>query len=265
MLPEQEPYRVLHEALLSYDRDTPWTHLLAPWLERYGEERRWLDTLCARTGRLLPPMTADESMRLYALSRIVELLQLSLAPRTAEHAWDPAPVSRDEHARFMDALGLERIDRGGFHPFFHEVVVVDQTEDDGAAPEVVEEFWPGYMLGSLLVTRAGCRVRAGRRHLDKPVAERSTLYWAYARNGRPTEDLGLGWGGNSQWRTQFRRDYLLDGVLHYNVAPAASPPTPDPDLGPAETLELVRHRCFVTTALPSGDRWPYGIRHVEPL
>ena len=97
----------------------------------------------------------------------------------------------------------------------------------------------------------------------KEVAERSTLYWAFARNNRPTEDLSNGWGSNSQWRTSFRRDYELDGTLYYNVDAKDSPGAFDPELDDAERLELLRHRCFVTCTKRSDDRLPWHFRHSE--
>ena len=260
---DQQPYRELHGQVLDYEGDALYADLLRPWLARQDGERRWLEEVRGRPGNPVPPMGPEELWRLYALSRIVDLLQLSFAPRTAEADWDVAPVTRDDFARFMDALGLEAVERAGFHPFFHEVVTVDQLAEADAAPEVAEVYWPGYTLGPLLVSRTGCRVRAGRLHLLKEVAERSTLYWAYARNHRPTDDLSRGWGGNSQWRTSFRRDYALDGRLYYNVGAREHPGGADAELDAAERAELLRHRCFVTRTGPSDDRWPYGSSAVD--
>jgi hypothetical protein len=262
---DQQPYRELYDAILAYDGDALYDDLLHPWLARSDGERRFLDQLRARRGHPVPRVQTEESWRLYALSRIVELLQLSFAPPTPNPPWTIATVGRDEHARFMDTLGLERVERPGFHPFFHEVVTVDQLAEDDAAPEVAEVYWPCYLLGSLLVTRAGCRVRAGRRHLVKEVAERSTLYWAYARNHRETEDLSNGWGSNSQWLTSFRRDHALDGRLFYNVDAREHPGGPDDELTVAERTELLRHRCFVTCTRPSDDLWPYALRATDDL
>jgi len=55
---------------------------------------------------------------------------------------------------------MSRIDRRSFHPLFHEVVVVDVDDDETAPPVLVEELWPGFMMGSLVFTRAGVRVVA---------------------------------------------------------------------------------------------------------
>lgn len=261
---DQQPYRQLHDEMLEYEGDALFDDVLQPWLRTQDGERRWLAGLRGRRGDPVPAMGPEDSWRLYALSRILQLLQLSLAPRTLREGWDVAPVSRDELARFMDALGLQAVECPGFHPFYHEIVTVDQAPEEDAAPVVETELWPGCTLGPLLVSRAGVRVRAGRRHLVKEIAERSTLYWAYARNNRRAEDLGSGWGSNSQWRTEFRRDYALDGALHYNVDGRDPGPGAGIDLTATERAELLRHRCFVTCTRPSDDLWPYGLRLTEP-
>lgn len=260
---DQQPYRQLYDDILEYDGDALWDDLLRPWLAANEGERRWLASIRGRRGDPVPPMAPEELWRLYALSRIVEMLQLSFAPRRTEGARDVATVTADEQARFMGALEMEASDRAAFHPFWHEVVTVGQVDDDDAPPEIVEVYWPGWRLGPLLISRAGCRVRAGRRHLVKEIAEGSTLYWAFARNHRPTDDPSRGWGSNSQWRTTFRRDYAIDGALYYNVDGREHPGAADPELDEADRLELLRHRCFVTSTKRDDARWPYGFRHVE--
>jgi hypothetical protein len=261
---EQLPYRQLHDEMLEYDGDALFDDVLVPWLRAQDGERRWLDGMRARRGDPVPAVSQEESGRLYALSRIVQLLALSFTPRTLDEEWTVAPVTRDEFARFMDALRLQTVDHAGFHPFYHEIVTVDQALDEDAEPQLVELLWPGYMLGPLLISRGGVRVRAGRRHVVKEIAEGSTLYWAYARNNRRTQDLSSGWGGNSQWRTGFRRDYALDGALHYNVDARDPGPGAGIDLSDMERAELLRHRCFVTCTRPGDDLWPYGLRGAEP-
>lgn len=260
---DQQPYRDLYDQMLQYEGDALFDALLRPWLDEHGEERRWLEELGRREGDPIPGVEPEELWRLYALSRIIQLLQLSLAPPASDPAWKLAPIGREEFDGFMTALGMEPIERSGFHPFFHEVVTVDQLPDENAQAEVAEVYWPGYTLGPLLISRAGCRVRAGRSHLRKEVAENSTLYWAYARNHRPAADLSHGWGGNSQWRTSFRRDYAIGGVLHYNVDAVPMPGGGDEDLTAGERMELLRHRCFVTCTKRGDDRWPYDLKLVE--
>jgi len=260
---DQQPYRELYEGMLEYDGDALFDEVLRPWLGARDGERRWLDEIRARPGRPVPPLRQEESWRLYALSRILQLLQLSFAPRTMEEGRRIAPVSAAEYAAFTEALGLEPLDEADFHPFHHEIVTVDELPDENAPPLLAGVHWPGCRLGPLLVSRAGCRVAAGRRHLVKEIAERSTLYWAYARNTRRTEDLSNGWGSSSQWRTDFRRDYALDGTLYYNAGVTPDRSRPGDDLDARERAELLRHRCFVTCAGPSGDRWPYDLTLIE--
>ncbi|WP_198383594.1 hypothetical protein [Roseomonas sp. KE2513] len=173
--------------------------------------------------------------------------------------------------RFCGALGIEPTARDRFTPFFHEVVGV--VEDPTVEEPVVDEvLWPALRFGHMLFARAGVRVRCQPGMLDSHLATSTTLYFARRRRHRRTEDLSLGWGSNSQWRTAFRRDYAEGGRLFYNVdahdvlgsrAGTSGPPV-DEDLTDAERVELVTHRCLVRTTKPDGDRWPYRERYVEP-
>jgi len=170
-------------------------------------------------------------------------------------------------AAFMAGLGMERLEHPRFHPVFHEIVTVEQAEDLSAEPEVVREHWPGWRLGPMIVSRAGCALRAGREHMVKEVAESSTLCWAFARHTRPTEDLSVGWGSNSQWRTRFRRDYEIGGPVWMNVdgGDRKSPFEHNADFSEAERRDLVRHRCLVRTLQDGREAFPYKLAHVESL
>ncbi|HEV7765452.1 MAG TPA: hypothetical protein VGQ76_10655 [Thermoanaerobaculia bacterium] len=176
-----------------------------------------------------------------------------------------ATIAASEHEEFMELLGLEKIVQSAFHPFVHEIVSVEESPDDDAPVTIVKEHWPAYMLGPLLITRAGCVVRAGAKQLTKSIAENATLYWAFARRNRPAFDMSVGWGSNSQWRTTFRRDYRLAGVLHYNVDANPMKADRQDDLTPEERLELLRYRSFVRCAKPHDDRFPYYYSHREEL
>ncbi|MEV8630699.1 hypothetical protein AB0395_03500 [Streptosporangium sp. NPDC051023] len=205
--------------------------------------------------------------RLYAVSRVLDLLIMNYQ----DPSDDSTPVANtlfpsvDAYPAFCEALGANRIDKRDFHPFFHEIVAVRQADDPDEPPAIVEECWPGYLVGSMLLMRAGVVVRAGVRRLVAGVADRSTLYWTYRRRSRPVDDLSYGWGGNSQWATDFRRDYLVSDWLHYNVDAALNPRDDkwEEDLDRASTIELVRHRC--STVVDHGnDLFPYRHHHVEP-
>ena len=123
-----------------------------------------------------------------------------------------------------------------------------------------------------MLCRAGVRVRGGRDHIKKEVAEKSTLYFTYSRKNRPVSDLSHGWGTNSQWRTSFRRDYVDESYFYYNVGEvmAESKPldegdriSPDGNLAPGERVELLKHRCFVLSEASHEDQWPYDDMYSE--
>jgi hypothetical protein len=158
------------------------------------------------------------------------------------------------------AIGAVSIAEDRFCPFFHEIVAVEQAEDPDGAPELVSQVWPGYLARSLLLVRAGVVVRAGANVMDPVVASRSRMYWAWWRRNRQPTDLSHGWGTNSQWGTDFRRDYFAEGELYYNVdwyKHLRRDELPD-DVA----TELVRYRCNLL--IDHGDQWPYGHTVTEP-
>jgi hypothetical protein len=188
-------------------------------------------------------------------------------------------ISQDDYAHFFEGLGFERHAEPTFSPFYHEIVHVEETADDTGTVEIVRQYWPGLLYGELLFARAGVGVRCSGKVLSKAIAERSTLYWAHRRLRRPTQDLSVGWGHNSQWRTAFRRDYADAERYYFNVdgrmdlggpapcwaadasrvGPYGRDPGDDPEhpLPLAARRELLVHRCFVRSDLPHGDRFPY--------
>jgi hypothetical protein len=254
---DQQPYRTLYDDMLDYDGSDLYRDVVQPWLREQDGERRWLDAFAARRGSPVPAASIEDRWHLYAFSRIVELLQLSFSP-TPYHpgTWGTKSIGAEDYAELMSFFGLQRIDVAAFHPFFHEVVSVDPKP---GPVTITKEYWHAYMLGPLMITRAGCAVAGD---LNKDIAENSTLYWSFARRNRPTIDLSNGWGSNSQWRTEFRRDYLLEGARYYNVDGDGRERLEE--LTPEERVELLRHRCFVNCAKPDKDLWPYEERLVEP-
>jgi len=232
---DQAPYRAFYDDFYDYEGADFYDDLVRPWLRQQDGERRWLEELGKRRGNPIPDASVEDLWRLYAFSRIVDLV-----------------LTHERFAEFMESFGLQRIGREEFHPFFHEIVSVGEAR----------EQWPGYMLGNLMIVRAGRGIEP-RPEITKEIAETSTLYWTWNRKHRPTNDLSAGWGSNSQWRTTFRRDYAIDGRLHYNVD--RSQKRKDDDLDSSERLEILRQRCFVRCAKPDDDLWPYDYTHQEEL
>src|SRR5258706_641084 len=168
---------------------------------------------------------------LYALSRVSDLLLVSFEPIRPEVVvggrcqvgpggpWVPdAAVTAEQRMAWWQALGMTPIaETQPFHPFYHEIVQVEQAKDPSEPITVTATLWSGFLLGQLLFARAGVAVCGGRDHIVKEIAETSRLYWTYWRNNRHAVDASHGWGHNSQWATDFRRDYVTDEGYHYNV------------------------------------------------
>jgi hypothetical protein len=232
-----------------YDGASLHREALVPWLAGSGERvRTWLRDFGQREGSPIPAASDEELWSLYALSRINDALLTSFQAGTRAHAHE---LALDHYLDFMSAIGLQTVRAAEFSPFFHEIVTVDQAAAADAPLVLGHEYWPALMLGDMMLSRAGVAVRGGRAQICKEIAETSTMYWAFRRRNRPTYDLSVGWGSNSQWRTALRRDYRIGRACYFNVdAPhELTLPTPprDPDnLPPAVRLELLLHRCFIT-------------------
>ena len=237
---------------------------LADWLRTYPAESRWLDAF-RRSASPKAPVSEEDSWRLYALSRVLELMNLTFQHGDAD-SWAGPGLARGDAAAFATDLGLSVAGPPRYAAFDCEIVRVVATDDDDDEPVLVDVHWPSVVLGDMMVCRAGVTVAAGRRVMNPSVAASSTIYWAYGRRNRPHEDLSNGWGSNSQWRTSFRRDYRTAAKIYYNVdgrfdlAAGRLAPHDDSALTRPERLELLVNRCFVVTQKPSDDLWPYDDR-----
>ncbi|MFH9351978.1 hypothetical protein [Kitasatospora sp. NPDC017646] len=245
--------RALYEALL--DTDGSYEDVIAPWLAQAatGDYRARLRTAATPRDRWWA-RDGDLREELYALSRVSDFLLLG--------------PQLQPYLSLFTALGMAPFDAPSrFDPFLHEITEVEQADDPHSPIEILDIRWPGLMLGELLFNRAGARVRAGAAHAEHGVADRWPLYWTHRRAHRPTRDLSQGWGGNSQWRTDFRLDYRTPVRDLLNVAedaPIDGRPDLDPDdhgnlgpderlLTPAERRELLRNRTFLRTPAASSD------------
>jgi len=256
----------LFEPTASYT-GTDWTRdVLLPWT---ADNPATLAAL-QRIGR--PEMASvsladDDRWTLYALSRVAELLIVSSQPPATDPDDNPVnqPLPPAAYHRFITAIGGHSPPADHFHPFLHEIVAAEQDPDPDLPPALVTSWWPPCVIGSLLLIRGGVTVRAGSRHLDPAVATGSTLYWAWTRRYRPVADLSHGWGHNSQWRTDFRRDYQLPDRLAYNVDAALNPKPEHPGGMPFNRdVDLLRHRCR-TLVDDQEEQWPWESHHTDPL
>lgn len=281
--------RELYRALRDYAGTQASRELLRPWLAAGRDTyRAQLDPLRSygEIGRR-PDRCGEYWLAIpYALSRISDVLLLGFQPELdsaiptpwahqlhlVDNTWPAVTIS--EYLELFTGLGMTEITESRFDPFCHEIVEVEQDHDPDAPITVIGQLWPGLMLGQMLFSRAGVRVRAGVNSAERGMADRSRLHATFLRRYRPTDDPSLGWGGNSQWDTDFRRDYRTDDAIHLNIDAETDPE--DDDLSDGSELlteterhDLLRHRCLLR--LPGAAReladkdphwqnelWPYG-------
>ncbi|MEU5538329.1 hypothetical protein [Streptomyces sp. NPDC020362] len=253
---ERAGARELYEELLGHDGHDPYADVVEPWLARV---RAAGDPLCAPL-----PGAADarpghpgDLWELYALSRVSDVLLLSFQP-PGHDPWAGPGLTRDQYLLLFTDLGMVPFEECSvFDPFLHEIVEVEQTADPDRPVGITGVVWPGLRLGDMVFGRAGVRVRAGARHAERGVADRSPLYWAFRRRHRPTVDLSMGWGSNSQWRTGFRVDIRTAAEDRLNVmgrthVDAVAKGSAEALLTSAERRELLRHRSLLRTPERAG-------------
>ncbi|MES2041946.1 MAG: hypothetical protein V4495_29380 [Pseudomonadota bacterium] len=202
-------------------------------------------------------------MNLYCASRLSDLMLLSFQPGDLDCADIGTTV--ENYIELFTHLGFDVMEPRQFHAFSCEVVEVVQSED--APAEIIEILWPAVTLGNMMLARAGVRVKAPSHILTKGIADRSCLYWTYRRKYRHANDLSHGWGGNSQWGTDFRRDFDLGDRYAYNVDGGSTivdlrNPIPElelmEDINTADRINLLKHRCLTNIVRDSDtDYWPY--------
>ena len=262
-----ESFRELYELILR-GREVPlYGHVIAPWIESNSRSTQWLHAFADRPGNPIPPATNEDLWGLYALSRVNDVLILAFqGDRLDEQSSRPKykpEISLGDYLLFAQSLGLKRVEQPLFSSFHHEIVAVEESADDDQPVMLESTFWPCLMLGDMMFSRAGVRVSGGRQFISKQAAESSTLYWTFRRNNRPVSDLSHGWGSNSQWRTNFRRDYQIGEGLCYNADGRHDLRKPfarseDRDcLSQEQRTELLVNRCFIVTERPHTDLWPF--------
>lgn len=249
------------------DESQSWLALIEPHREALAQARVFFEEIRDRapTWSPWPELHPGESENLYALSRLNDLTleRLQPAPQERPRADDPRLPTAAQYETFWRALGFAVARPTAFHPFHCEVVEVVAGERDEV--EVLDVLWPALNLGGMMFSRAGVRIRApASRYL--PGIASTTLYWSWRRRGRATTDMSDGWGHNSQWRTDFRRDFELADRYAYNVdvrdegIDLASVPE-DADAGGlsrAQQIDLLRHRALTLPLLAQdGGLYPF--------
>lgn len=287
--------RDIYDGLL--DLETSGPDDIAEYLYGWQRDARTIGETLAPFGSRIGGGPSPEALlwELYALQRLGDLLRCGLQLAWWRQVEPPTPAvprgSDDDgvgevdvlaYVSFMREFGMLDVEPKGYHPFYYEILAVEEALGEPDAPAaLVDVAWPALMLGDLLVARGGAVVRAGRRVLNPVHTTRSALYWCTRHALRPCVDLSHGWGGNSQWRTTPRRDYHhgVDGtgVFDYNVdgqfplngvkghpPNVHDPSLPNNDLTLAQRIDLVRYRCAVQPIPEDHDLWIFDDAYHEP-
>lgn len=192
------------------------------WMGKLG---RLLDSVVARFDDTMAYDPEDDGLvdtlwQLYGASRVRDVLLLAhqpAPPHGAVRELDEAlgreqpgfrPVPVDQITQFFAALGGRPVTDTSFDPVLHEIITCEAAADPDAPIQVLSHAWPALMLGDLVFTRAGVRVRAGSAYAVPGVADGSVLHWEYWPRHGTTSDGSFWWGHNSQWKTTMRRDYI---------------------------------------------------------
>ena len=271
----------LYYSLSEYTGEHGSQDILFPWMKNAKQIMERLapyGKLEARLWHEEKEEVRDDLYHWYALSRVNDQLLLALQPEREGYTYaQPVHIEINDYLHFFVELGMHPFDHPTFHPFYHEIVEVEQAEDPNAPIELLEVFWPGLLLGHLLFSRAGVKVRGGANFIDKKLAEQSRLFFTFTRRSRLTRDLSQGWGSNSQWRTDFRRDYTDSSFFYYNVDGKYDLSRPDrvmqererkstQPLSRVERIELLVNRCMICTKhvdYDEYDYWPFYDTYVE--
>lgn len=270
--PELIWFRDLFDEILEYKRHTLFYDVLLPWIEKANIAIAELSRFRHHSAYDHRDEAAQAAMwNLYALSRVNDVLLGSFQSKPN----DPSPkrqVAAEEYAAFFSQIGFTVVERNRYSPFSHEILRVHQSDNDGEPIGVLEQHWPLLMFGDMLFSRSGVEVIGGRQHVVKEIAEKSVMYFTFWRVNRKTFDRSKGWGHNSQWRTNFRRDYESKGKRFYNVdgrnslnAPKESEFDQEDGLTIEQRIELCKNRCFVVTSADDDDLHPFHERFEEEM
>ncbi len=244
----------LYLAILEHPREQLFAEVIEPVLP---EAARWVERWePLRSLSRSPPGSVEQEIlwELFALSAIHDKLIL------------PRMISGSEYRRFFEHLGFELRDFAVFDPLFHEISELRNGGEPGQGIRIGRRHWPTLMWGELVFARGGVGVMCHPSWgLIEGIADRTRLYFANDRLGRPCSDLSHGWGSNSRWGTSFHRFYrtarhsVFNADGEYDLATEGER-VPEPDELPAHRrAELLMHRCLVSAPDPDPgpNHWPY--------
>ncbi len=266
--------RTLYATVLKYKEENIWEQIFLKNWDALLKTRLFYENLKRRppTRNPWPDFETHESWDLYSASRLNDLMLLRFQKSwRSQESWPGPDITLENYCDFFRHIGFDIVTPAFYHPFFCEIVDVIEAQDE--AITIAKQIWPAIMLGNMMFSRAGVKIRAPRHLAAKGVADRSVLFEVYWRRYRPTYDESVGWGHNSQWRTDFRRDYELEDYFAYNVdlaEPGTDPGNPiSKNFASSEYwISVLKNRCLINESdKPKRDDYdvsPAYIFYIEP-
>ncbi|MFZ6712538.1 tetratricopeptide repeat protein [Undibacterium sp. TC9W] len=245
-----------------YDGESIWEDVILKKWEKFKDAGQYYSELKNRkcVYKPWPPTTWFELDAFFHAARANESLISLLHP--ANPRFQRTNFTLDRYISLFEHVGFDIHWPAQFHPFHCEVIEVEQTE--GNDVEIVETLWPEIMLGNMMFSRAGVRVRAPRHLLTKGIADRHCLYWCYARDLR-TSSCHESDSDSIAFRRDFdlgdRYAYNVDGGSKFEITDLTNPfeaDFVDSDMSVEERISLLRYRCAVNVEYPNFESfWPY--------
>jgi len=261
--------RDLYFKIIEFEGDKLYESVLQNWVYK-NKYQLYLSSI---SNNLLPgkhQLLQEEIWELYALSRVLDILTLRFQPNNNvdESNWTGLNLSSFEYITFCKLIGLQTSIPKSFHDFDCEILEARSGENNF---QIDECFFPAVKLKNLVIKRAGLRVFLNDQSFDLNLVNNSKIYWTSRRKNRKYHDLSIGWGSNSQWRTDFRLDieteesfiYNYDGKLNLNNSKIEHINQFDNDLSVEEAIEITKTRHFIRSKKEDSDLFPYDFRYDE--
>lgn len=260
----------LYFKILEFEGEEIYEKLLKIWAVK-NEYQSYIISLSEKILADKHIFSQDDIWELYALSRVLDILTLGFQPDNNADGtdWEGLNMSCLEYIKFCKLIGLQVSTPTLFHDFDCEIIEATSGKTNF---HINKCFFPAIKLKNLVIKRAGLKVFLNNRIFDLNLVNNSKIYWTSRRKNRKYHDLSLGWGSNSQWRTDFRLDIETEDHFIYNYEGRVNLNTSKIDqdnkfddnyLSIEEAIELTKARHFIHYKKEDSDLFPYDFRYDE--
>ncbi len=261
-----------------FEGENLFEELLRPWLAK-SNYIDFIDDVAENLHQGYTTLNVVHREELYALSRVLDILTLPFQTSCSaflDDGWQVHRLSLSDYISFVEGLGLEIVKPKQFHPFNCEIFQAEQAEKGQENFQITKTIFPAVYLKNLLIKRAGVFISLDENY-DIDYINSAKIYWAYARNNRPCEDLSHGWGHNSQWGTEHRIDLqLADGYIYNETGELNLTNVSDEHISDkmkyylvedgltiSEGIELLRYRQLISRNSNAVEFFPFDFKYKE--